>query len=180
MACLVAGCGGGTSRRAAPLPLSAYLVQGGEQTGYRALTDAVQVKTAKSLTGGDPAAAADIRRLNQEGFRSAMVRETVSGHGQGLSRVIQLRSGAAATTEARAQLASLQGPGVAGFSVPGVPNARGASGAQDTYANVVFTEGRCVMLVGGTASPGRASAPVIAAVRAIDARTHGRPGACSP
>jgi hypothetical protein len=46
-------------------------------------------------------------------------------------------------------------------------------------ANVLFTEGRCLMLVGDDLTTRDNKLPVVAAAHAIWARTHGKPGACA-
>jgi hypothetical protein len=46
-------------------------------------------------------------------------------------------------------------------------------------ANVLFTEGRCLMLVGDDLTTSDNKLPVVAAAHAIWTRTHGRPGPCA-
>jgi hypothetical protein len=69
--------------------------------------------------------------------------------------------------------------GATRFPVAGIPGAEGW-GQPDADANILFTEGRCLMLVGDElASVTDNKPPVLAAAGAVWARTHGRLGACA-
>ena len=102
---------------------------------------------------------------------------------QGVSWATELGSASAAAREKAAELQEFtNGPGAAGatrFTVAGIPGAEGWT-VPDQVANVLFTEGRCLMLVGDQLTSGADNKPpVVAAVRAVWARTHGKPGACA-
>jgi len=176
------GCGSSSQSTASRLPLNAYLVKGREETGLEAPPNTTVFQTvAQWASGGngqgqDPG---DVQRLTREGFREAMSVNT-AGVGPGLSWVIELSSAGAATHEQAAELAeSINGAsGVKRFTVSGIPNADGFTFYPGAASNVLFTEGRCVMLVGAAA--GSASKPAVTAgVRAIWARTHNKPSVCS-
>jgi hypothetical protein len=134
---------------------------------------------ARWTSNGVPAAAAEDKRLSQEGFRGVTSVQT----GHGVSWVMQLGSASGAAREKGAELREFAyGPGAptttTQFTVPGV---RSAEGWVFPYAdaNVLFTEGRCLMLVGDDLTTADNKLPVVAAAHAIWARTHGRPGACA-
>jgi hypothetical protein len=170
----------GTSK----LPLSAYLVRGQEETGLPPKGKATAYLTATQWTSnGVPNAAAEDKRLAQEGFREAMSVQTGSTKGQGVSWAMQLGSASAAAREKAAELQEFaNGPGAPGatrFTVAGVPGAEGWT-VPSQVANILFTEGRCLMLVGDQLASGGDNKPaVVAAVRAVWTRTHGKPGACA-
>jgi hypothetical protein len=130
-----------------------------------------------------PNGAAENKRLAQEGFRQVVSVSTGSAKGQGVSWAMELGSASAAAREKAAELQEFAyGPGAPGatrFAVPGVPGAEGW-GQANTDANILFTEGRCLMLVGDELTSGtNVKLPVIAAAHAVWARTHGKPGACA-
>ena len=166
------------------LPLSAYLVRGHEETGLPPTGRATHYLTATQWTSnGVPNGAAENKRLAQEGFRAATSVQTGSTKGQGVSWVMELGSASAAAREKAAELQAFaygpQAPGATRFAVAGVPGAEGW-GQPGTDANILFTEGRCLMLVGDQLASGTDDKPpVVAAVRAVWARTRGKPGACA-
>lgn len=185
------GCGGSvkstttksaaaTTPAATKLPLSAYLVRGHEETGMQPTGSATVYRTAAQWTSdGVPNAAAEDKRLAQESFREVTSVQT----GQGLSWAMELGSASAATREKAAELkAFAYGPGAplttTRFAVPGVA---GAEGWVFPYAdaNVLFTQGRCLMLIGDDLTTSDNKLPVVAAAHAIWARTYGKPGACA-
>jgi hypothetical protein len=195
-AVVCAACGGtshssgtssssGTSQNSASkLPLSAYLVRGHEEAGLPPKGRAIHYLTVTQWTSnGVPNGAAEAKRLAQEGFREAISVQTGSTKGAGVSWVMELGSASAAAREKAAELQEFaygpQAPGAKRFTVAGVPGAEGW-GQPDTDANILFTEGRCLMLVGDELASGSENKPVVlAAVRAVWARTHDKPGACT-
>jgi hypothetical protein len=182
---LVAGAGcGGTSHSATPgLALSAYLVQGNEETGLRATGAPMTSTTPAQWTAEIPNGQAEASRLGAEGFHRAVSVQTGSGQSQGVSWVMELGSTRDAEREQTAEVHSFVHPGgpVGRFTVPGVPTADGFTypGPNPQDANALFREGRCLLLVGDQESAADYRAPVITAVGAIWARTHTRKGACS-
>lgn len=169
---------------AAKLPVGAYLVRGQEETGLAPTGQTTHYLTATQWTSnGVPNGAAEAKRLTQEGFREAMSVQTGSTKGQGVSWAMELGSASAATREKAAELREFAygpvAPGATRFTVAGVPGAEGW-GQPNTDANILFTEGRCLMLVGDQlASSTDNKPPVVAAVHAVWARTHGKPGVCA-
>ena len=171
---------------AAPTPaasnqsLSAFLVRGHEETGMQPTGPATVYRTATQWTSnGVPNAAAEDKRLAQEGFRQVTSVQT----GQGVSWAMELGSASAAAREKAAELKEFAyGPGAptttTRFTVSGVPSADGWV-FPNADANALFTEGRCLMLIGDDLTTSDNKLPVVAAVHAIWARTHGNPGVCS-
>jgi len=182
-AVVCAACGSSqnsTQSSAAKLPLSAYLVQGQEETGMTPTgKPTVDATPAQWTSNGTPNAAAENTRLAHEGFREVISVQT----GQGVSWVMQLASAPAAAREQAAELKEFAyGPGAPAtttrFTVPGVPSAEGWD-FPDADANVLFTEGRCLMLVGDDLTTNDNKLPVVNATHAIWVRTHGKPGPCA-
>jgi hypothetical protein len=134
--------------------------------------------------------AADTKRFKAEGF-VATAREgtTPKGGGDvggGLSYVIEFATSIGARHE-RAFLVHTM-PGHTKFGVTGIPGAYGKKGrdpGDDSYANLVWRQGRCTLLVGESfypiLRPGAApkpphaapTRPLIAAAQAIYRRTGG-------
>lgn len=178
-----AGCGG-TSHSATPgLALTAYLVQGNEETGLRATGAPTTSTTPAQWTAEIPNGQAEESRLGAEGFHRAVSVQTGAGQSEGVSWVMELGSTRDAEREQTAELQSFvhSGGPVGRFTVPGVPTADGFTypGPSPQDANALFREGRCLLLVGDQESAADYRAPVIAAVGAVWARTHARKGACS-
>lgn len=188
-AVVCAACGSAsqssTSQRSnSKLLLSAYLVRGHEETGLPPTGRATQYLNATQWTHGVPNGSAEAKRLAQEGFREVMSVQTGPTQGQGVSWAMELGSASAASREKAAEFKEFAyGPEApttpTRFTVPGVPSADGWTfPSQD--ANILFTEGRCLMLVGDQLTSGTDNKPpVVAAVRAVWARTRGKPGACA-
>jgi hypothetical protein len=98
--------------------------------------------------------------------------------------VFELGSASDAEREQQAQLAEDQHPKPVHFAVTAIsgavgfayPNSQTGGGG----ANVLFREGRCVLLVGDEDN-GAANfrEPALAGAIAVWRRTHGRPGVCS-
>ena len=118
-----------------------------------------------------------------EGFHRAFSVQTVSSDGQGVSWVMELGSVRDAVREQAAELRGfIHVPGPVGrFTVRGVPTAEGITypGPNPQDANALVREGRCLLLVGDQESGNDYRAPVIAAVRAIWARTNKNKGPCT-
>lgn len=178
-----AGCGS-TAHHPASLSLTDYLVRGNEETGLHIVGRPMYFHSVTTYETGDPNAPSDELRLTEAGFREAAAVNTGGVNGaQGISAVVELGSAAPAAREQEAELrvAALdQSVAVVHFVAPGIPGSTGvaAPGNQST-ANLFFREGRCVLLVGDETSAADYRVSVIAAGRAIYARTHGRGGPCT-
>jgi hypothetical protein len=164
----------------AKLALSAYLVRAHEETGMQRTGPATADMTAAQWTAnGAPDAAAENTRLAKEGFHEVISVQT----SQGVSWVMQLGSPSAATREEATELKEFASgpqaaPNTTRFTIPGIPSAKGWV-FPDADANVLFTEGRCLMLVGDDLTTSDNKLPVVAAAHAIWTRTHGKPGPCA-
>jgi hypothetical protein len=176
-AALVAGCGSSSSG----LKLTAYVVHGSQETGFSTQGAPTVTSSLDSYLSTDSTASSDRGRLKAEGFAQfATVGTGGPNAEQGGSFALALGSTSAAASEQPRFLTSAiqaqRQQKLVRFTVPGVPGATGvrALGTQPS-SNVYWQEGRCVLWVGDTASPG----PVIAAAQAIWATTHGRKGACA-
>jgi hypothetical protein len=162
------------------LPLSAYLVRAHEETGMqRTGPTTADLTPAQWTSNGVPDAATENRRLAKERFREVMSVQT----SQGVSWAMQLGSATAAAREEATELkefsSSPQAPAdTTRFAIPGIPSAEGWD-FPDADANVLFTEGRCLLLVGDDLTTSDNKLPVIAAAHAIWTRTHGKPGPCA-
>lgn len=182
-AVMCAACGSGSHSSAAALPLSAYLVRGQEEPGLPPTGRATRYLAATQWASDVPNAAAEASRLAQEGFREVVTVQTGSAKGAGVSWAMQLGSASAVAREKAAELQEFaygpQASGATRFPVAGIPGAEGW-GQSDTDANILFGEGRCLMLVGDELAPGTDDKPtVVSAVRAVWARTHGKPSVCA-
>lgn len=168
--------------------LDRFLVRPGEESGF-APQGAPQVfRTARVWVAGEPRRRrkTDSARLRREGFVRAVSRlmayTRAPNNGGALSWVVELGSSRAAKAEQRVQLRqTIAAQGrvkIARYTVPGVPGAKGftatVSGQPGGASNTLFTEGRCLLLVGDAIPGGDIAAPVKAAVRAISHRTGGR------
>jgi hypothetical protein len=162
------------------LPLSAYLVRAHEETGMQRTGPAtVDLTPGQWTSDGVPDAAAENRRLAKEGFREVISVQT----SQGVSWAMQLGSAPAAAREEATELKEFSsGPqapaNTTRFTIRGVPSADGWV-FPNADANVLFTEGRCLMLVGDDLTTSDNKLPVVAAAHAIWTRTHGTPGPCA-
>ena len=197
MAVALAGCGGSSSTShsgattshsadtASGLAINAYVVKAGEEPGYAAQSPTDYKSTQALQTGQGGYTATDLKRLAAEGFRGAAVEQTGSSQG-GLSFVFELVSPAAAKRELAVQVSEDlhlgQSPGVR-FKVAAIPGAVGVAYPNKTGGggggNVLFQEGRCMMLVGDIGATSSFRQPAVAGATAIWKRNHAVPGACS-
>ena len=179
-AAICTACGSASQSSTSMLPLSAYLVRAHEETGMQRTGPATAYLTpARWTSGGAPDAAAENKRLAKEGFREAISVQT----SQGVSWVMHLGSASAAAREEATELKEFaSGPlapaNTTRFTIPGVSSADGWV-FPNADANVLFTEGPCLMLVGDDLTTSDNKLPVVAAAHAIWTRTHGKPGPCA-
>jgi hypothetical protein len=169
-----------TQSGAAKLTLSAYLVKGDEETGMKPSGSPTVNRTAAQWTAnGVPNADATNKRLTGEGFREVISVPTT----EGVSWAMELGSASAAVHEQASELKAYSSgaqapPDTTHFTIPGIASAEGWV-FPDADANVLFTEGRCLMLVGDDLTTSDNKLPVVAAAHAIWTRTHGKPGPCA-
>jgi hypothetical protein len=197
LALVLAGCGGGSKAGSSstgpttPAPgstrLAQYLLQEGEG-GFDVFSTPIVQANVATWVAVSKSTAIDGQRVTGEGFAGALQQATAtSTGGTGLDFVLQLGSATAARSEQAAELAEdviEQGHvHVTHFTVPGIPGSEGiaaAAGKRGSAANVLFTEGRCVLLVGNGEVGSRYKAHVIAGALALYRRTISSGGVCTP
>jgi hypothetical protein len=184
------------SASARPLSLRQRLIQRGEFAGFRVEPGLARYSSAELWVQADPKLtkaqrSAELRRLRREGF-SGLDQEFLDRGAikpAGVSWVMRLGSPAAARTELMASLEGYKredaatGASFTPFAVPGMPRARGFElrGAGQVGDNVFFADGPFLYLVGAGWSLNDRNPPtrtsLIAAVRKLHQRVHGRPSA---
>jgi len=183
---LLSACGA-TSQSSAPTSptraLTPYLARAGEETGF-SISGAPTLDSAASFATGDPNAKAEATRLRTEGFRAALIEHTSTAAGNGgVSFVLQLESHAAALSEEQSQLNEdiTENSPATRITRAQVPTSEGftAKGSSVVVANLLFVEGRCILLVGDEVNAGSdPSPPVLAGALKIYDRTKSSGGVC--
>jgi len=172
----------------AAVSLTRFIARAGEEPGFVPHGRPQTSSTASAWVAGEPRGQrkADSARLRREGFVRAVAQQMTylpnPRNGGGLSWVMELGSSNAALAEQRVQLRqtiAAQGKvKIRRFSIPGVPGAKGFTatlpGQPGGAANALFTEGRCLLLIGDSVPDANLAGPVKAGVRAIYRRTGGR------
>jgi len=144
----------------------------------------VLARTTASWDKGEAGEAADTRRLNEEGFRAALTVHTTGSNKAGLSDVLELGTPSAAEHEVAArfhQFVAEEHPS-SQFTVATIPDSHGyeASGNGKVDANVLFSEGSCVLLVGDQVPSGMDPKPaLIAGALNVYGRTARSNGVCT-
>jgi hypothetical protein len=176
---------GSTARSDAAKParagtLTRFLVRAGEEPGFAPGHPHVagSVRAAAHAYRGEPPqqVAADTKRLKAEGFVAAASERTTAEGGNGLSYVREFANSIGARHE-RAFLVHTM-PGHKKLGVIGIPGAYGRKGTvftDESFANLVWQQGRCTLLVGEVFFPRKTAParPLIAAAQAIYRRTGG-------
>lgn len=191
----LAACGGGskhstathpaTTPTAASSPLAPYLLRNGDG-GFEVFGTPIDQPTVAEWVKVSSSTSADGQRVRGEGFVDALEQDTATTTGgSGLDFVLELGSPAAARREQAVQLAediAAQGRvRVTRFSVPGIPGSVGIAafgGRQGSAANALFTEGRCVLLVGDGEAGANYKSQVISGAQAIYQRGTASSGPC--
>lgn len=164
--------------------LDPYLVQAGEETGFSPSGAPTLASSAAEWAKGTTGEVAETRRLTEEGFRAALHESTTTSNGGGSSFVIELGTPFAAQHEVAAflqQTVATEHPS-SQFTVPTIPDSHGwaFSGSGKPVANVLLTEGLCVLLVGDQVPIGTdPKPPVIAGALKVYARTAHSNGVCT-
>jgi hypothetical protein len=167
-------------------PLSAYLLRRGDG-GFEVDASPVDQTTVGRWVTVSQSTAADGRRVRGEGFRDALQLQTATTTGGGgLDFVLELGSTAAARREEAVELkedVAEQGHvAVTHFTIAGIPGSEGIAapgGKQGSAANVLFTEGRCLLLVGDGEVASDYRAQAIAGAQAIYRRSDASDGICA-
>jgi hypothetical protein len=122
-----------------------------------------------------PQATVDSKRYEAEGFVAAAFEHTSpNGGGDGISNVVEF----ATSTGARHEMTYQMQPrgGATPFTVAGIPGAGGTKGKDPggSYADLVWVQGRCLLLVGEAVPNSTApTRPLSAAANAVYRRTRG-------
>ena len=147
---------------AAAIPAESLVAQPAELTGFTNATAKLSSATSPShyaaavLGERKAEVRAEVVRLKRKGFREG-VQELLSGpQGEALSAALVLGSTRLARqelSESRHEALKAQGGArIERFAVPGIPGAFGFSAVESGHplavANVMFTTGRCFLLVG--------------------------------
>ena len=171
--------------------LTSFVLRTGEETGFKPEAPPAVYSRIAAFVHGEHDTAQEARRdsarLKAEGFRGAAIEYTIltrgPAAGSGLSSVVELGSPTAAAKElaydVRSDIAA-QGKRarIHRFTIAGVPGAVGFTATEahtpGGAANVSFSEGDCVLLVGDSLSEGDLAGPVKAGTVAIYRRTNGQ------
>ncbi|MGN6171051.1 MAG: hypothetical protein ACTHQQ_23200 [Solirubrobacteraceae bacterium] len=183
---------GSTARSDAAKParaatLTRFLVRAGEEPGFAPgpphLAGSLHAYVRYLEGFGPPQqVAADAKRLKAEGFVAAAWEHTTGQSafaregGVGQSYVREFATPTGARHESAFLVLGL--PGHTKFGVTGIPGAYGRKGrvfGDESFANLVWRQGRCTLVVGESFFPRETAPtrPLIAAARAIYRRTGG-------
>jgi hypothetical protein len=186
LACaFAAGCGDDAARepaqtkpRPAKVNLERFLLQPGEEPGYKPI-ESPRVESA--LEFGLPAAEA--QQLRRSGYVSTTTQPISAENGNaGVIHVDLFKTEAGAqafmeyATSTKGIRDQIPGAKIRRFSVPGVPGARGWTG-RDVHGHpighVFWVQGRCLLVIGNEGS-GPFAAPLSTGALAIYRRTCGQ------
>lgn len=171
----------------AAVRLDKFIARNGEETGFTHQGAPHTYATVHAYVAAfnRPQRKAAAARLRREGFVRALYQYMTyvqsPDNGGGLSFVVELGSRKAARAEQRVQLrqdiAAQGNATVHDFKVPGVPGVTAFTATLSPHpggaANALWTEGRCLLLVGDSIPASNLAGPVKAGVEAIYRRTGG-------
>jgi hypothetical protein len=171
----------------APAPdLEQFLMRDGEEPGFRQGAAPGAMPSARDTIEGVEAFVAelglppaDAQRLRDEGFISFMVQPIRGPKSAGLSNVAlyETEEGATQSLAHELQPAVIRagGPikGLRFFRVQGIPGARGWTASEPHVGNVMWVQGRCLLVLGNQ-GPGQLAGPLSTGARAIYKRTKGQ------
>jgi hypothetical protein len=124
-------------------------------------------------------APADARRLRSEGFISFTVQPIRGPRTAGVTNVALYATAEGAkhslAHELRTDVIRASGPvaNLRRFTVPGIPGARGWTASEPHVGNVLWVQGRCLLVLGNQ-GPGPFPGPMSTGARAIYERTNGK------
>lgn len=194
----VAACGGdgdndrtaaeaaNRTSRARAQDLERFLMRDGEQPGFRrGAAPGAMPRSRETITGVEAFVRAmhlppsDAQRLRREGFISYTVQPIRGPESAGMSNVTLYETAQGARDslahELRPEVIRSLGPveNLQFFRVRGIPGARGWTASEPHVGNVMWVQGRC-MLVLGNQGPGPFAGPLSRGARAIYERTNGQ------
>ena len=159
-------------------------MQAGEETGFSLEGAPTLASSPAAWDKGEPHEAAETRRLTEEGFRAAETVHTTGSNRAGVSFVMELGTPSAAHDEVAVrfqQTVAEQHPS-SQFTIATIPDSHGweESGNGKVDANVLFSEGSCVLLVGDQLPSGTDPAPPLTAgALKVYGRTAHSNGVCT-
>jgi hypothetical protein len=172
--------------RAGAQDLDRFLMRKDEEPGFRPGARPGQAPRSRVTITGVNAfvkdmrlAPADARRLRSEGFISFMSQPIRGPRTAGVTNVALYETAKGAkhslAHELRPEVIRAFGPveNLRYFAVPGVPGARGWTASEPHVGNVLWVQGRC-MLVLGNQGPGPFAGPLSKGARAIYERANGQ------
>jgi hypothetical protein len=192
----IAACGDGddggdeavdtASPRAGAQDLNRFLMRKGEEPGFRpGARPGAFPQSRETITGVEAfvedsrLTQADARRLRSEGFISFTVQPIRGPRTAGVNNVALYETAEGAkhslAHDLRPDVIRAPGPveNLRYFTVRGVPGARGWTASRPHVGNVLWVQGRC-MLVLGNQGPGPFAGPLSKGVRTIYERTNGQ------
>jgi hypothetical protein len=196
LAVMLAGLGGASAvagQSVSSASLAPYVVRAGEETGYSPSGAPTFTTSAASWTKGNPKAAANAKRLRGEGFRGALAEYTTGANNAGgVSLVIVLASPAAAASEEQTEFKAdvAESSPVTRFTIKQLPTSEGFAGKSTStafgktttnraFGNVLFVEGKCVLVVGAATDGANPNPAVIAGALKVYGRTAHSAGVCT-
>ena len=165
--------------------LNRFLMQKDEEPGFRpGAAPGASPQSGETITGVEAfvrdmgLAPADAERLRREGFISFTVQPIRGPRTAGVTNAALYETAEGAQQslayELRPEVVRRFQPveNLRWFKVPGVPGARGWTASEPHVGNVLWVQGRC-MLVLGNQGPGPFAGPLSTGARAIFERTNG-------
>jgi hypothetical protein len=175
----------GTPRSGA-VDLDRFLMQGGEEPGFRrgaapgaTPSSGGTITGVRALVEDMHLPQADARRLRREGFISFISQPIRGPRTAGISNVALFATAEGARRnmahELRTDVIRAFGPvaNLRFFTVPGIPGARGWTASKPHVGNLWWVQGRCVLVLGNQ-GPGPFAGPLSRGARAIYERTNGK------
>jgi hypothetical protein len=172
--------------RAGAQDLDRFLMRKGEEPGFRpGARPGAFPRSRETITGvkafveDSRLTQADARRLRSEGFISFTVQPIRGPRTAGVNNVALYETAEGAkhslAHDLRPDVIRAPGPveNLRYFTVRGVPSARGWTASKPHVGNVLWVQGRCVLVLGNQ-GPGPFVGPLSKGARAIYERTNGQ------
>jgi hypothetical protein len=166
--------------------LDRFLMRKDEEPGFRrGAAPGAEPASGGTIEGVEafvkdmPLAPADARRLRDEGFISYAFQPIRGPETAGITNVAVYATAEGAkhslAHELRTDVIRASGPvtNLRRFSVPGIPGARGWTASEPHVGNVLWVQGRCLLVLGNQ-GPGPFAGPLSKGARAIYERTNGQ------
>jgi hypothetical protein len=174
------------SARTASRDLDRFLMRKDEEPGFRlGAAPGAEPASGGTIEGVEAfvedmhLAPADARRLRDEGFISYAFQPIRGPRTAGITNVALYATAEGAkhslAHELRTDVIRASGPvaNLRRFAVPGIPGARGWTASEPHVGNVLWVQGRCLLVLGNQ-GPGPFAGPLSRGARAIYERTNGQ------